>query len=555
MVVEPQSLQSLSAEELRELTTRLMTQLRHQSALLDKLTHENALLKRMKFAAQSERFNPEQKSLLEDEIEADLAAVATEIDALQETQAPAKLEEKKVPKRAPLPANLPRREIRHEPESTMCQCGCQMKRVGEDVAEKLDYVPGVFTVERHIRGKWACAKCETLTQVPVDPHIIDKGIPTTGLLAQVLVAKYADHLPLYRQEAIFARAGLAIPRSTLAQWVGTCGVRLQPLVDALKAEILGCRVLHADETPVQMLKPGKGATHRAYLWAYAPGAFEGMKAVVYDFCESRAGEHARSFLGDWRGSLICDDFAGYKAGFAQGITEVGCLAHARRKFFDLHATNKSQLAGFALEQLGKVYDIEREVKDLNADQRQSIRQQHTKPVLDALHQWMILQRQKLPDSSATARALDYSLRRWAALTRFTDDGQLPVDNNWIENQIRPIAIGRSNWLFAGSLRAGQRAAAVMSLVQSARMNGHDPYAYLKDVLTRLPTQRASRVEELLPHRWQAASAGSIAGRPAEANMGLPRAYTWQALSLVCSVLAIPKQKRPLLITEGGVAGL
>ena len=291
MVVEPQSLQSLSAEELRELTTRLMTQLRHQSALLDKLTHENALLKRMKFAAQSERFNPEQKSLLEDEIEADLAAVATEIDALQETQAPAKLEEKKVPKRAPLPANQPRREIRHEPESTMCQCGCQMKRVGEDVAEKLDYVPGVFTVERHIRGKWACAKCETLTQVPVDPHIIDKGIPTTGLLAQVLVAKYADHLPLYRQETIFARSGLAIARSTLAQWVGTCGVRLQPLEDALKAEILGQRVLRADEMSVQMLKPGKGATHRAYLWAYlwayAPGAFQDIKAVVYDFCEPR----------------------------------------------------------------------------------------------------------------------------------------------------------------------------------------------------------------------------------------------------------------------------
>src|SRR3989338_9255972 len=236
MVVEPQSLQNLSAEELRALTTRFMTQLPHQSALLDKLTHENALLKRMKFAAQSERFNPEQKSLLEDEIEADLAAVATEIDALQEAQAPAKLEEKKVPKRAPLPANLPRRESRHEPNSTTCTCGCQMKRVGEDVAEKLDYVPGVFTVERHIRGKWACAKCEIIHQVPVDPHIIDKGIPTTGLLAQVLVAKYADHLPLYRQEAIFGRAGLAIPRSTLAQWVGSWGGAVEAPVGGPRGE-------------------------------------------------------------------------------------------------------------------------------------------------------------------------------------------------------------------------------------------------------------------------------------------------------------------------------
>lgn len=380
-----------------------------------------------------------------------------------------------------------------------------MKRIGEDVAEKLDYAPGVFTVERHIRGKWACAQCETIHQVPVDPHIIDKGIPTTGLLAQVLVAKYADHLPLYRQEAIFGRAGLAIPRSTLAQWVGSCGVQLQPLVDAMRTELLQRRVLHADETPVSMLKPGNGKAHRAYLWAYATGAFENIKAVVYDFCESRSGEHARRFLGDWRGSLTCDDFSGYKALIASGVTEVGCLAHARRKFFDLHAANQSQIAEVALQQFARVYEIEREVKEIATDQRQTIRQQQTKPLLDALHQWMVLQRQKVPEGSASAKALDYSLRRWEALTRFVDDGQLPVDNNWIENQIRPIAIGRSNWLFAGSLRAGQRAAAVMTLIQSARLNGHDPYAYLKDVLARLPTQRVSLVHELLPHRWFAPS--------------------------------------------------
>jgi len=502
MVVEPQSLEGLSADQLREMAARLMTQLRHQGALLEKLTHENALLKRMKFAAQSERFNPEQKSLLEDEIEADLAAVASEIDALQQGHTAASPQEKKQPKRLPLPTNLPRREIRHEPESSTCRCGCQMKRIGEDVAEKLDYVPGVFRVDRHIRGKWACAQCETIVQAPVAAHVIDKGIPTTGLLAQVLVAKYADHQPLYRQEAIFGRAGLAIPRSTLAQWVGTCGVRLQPLVDALKAQMLQHRVLHADETPVQMLKPGNGKTHRAYLWAYAPGAFEDLKAVVYDFCESRAGEHARAFLGDWRGSLTCDDFSGYKALIASGVTEVGCLAHARRKFFDLHAANKSQIAEFALEQFAKVYAVEREATEISADERKAIRQHHTQPMLDALHEWMLLQRQKVPEGSATAKALDYSLRRWVALTRFVDDGQLPIDNNWIENQIRPIALGRSNWLFAGSLRAGQRAAAVMSLIQSARMNGHDPYAYLKDVLTRLPTHKASQIEELLPHRWQ-----------------------------------------------------
>ena len=523
MVLAPASLPELNAEQLRELVSGLLVQIaQHAQTLsskdqelqfrqvkIDKLTHENAILKRLKFAAQSERYSAEQRSLLEETLEADLQAVADEIE--QCTPAGPQVKAKQQAKRQPLPANLPRREIAHEPDCTVCTtpgCGCQLKRIGQDVAEKLDYVPGVFTVERHIRGKWACAQCQTITQAPVPAHVIDKGIPTTGLLAQVLVAKFADHLPLYRQEAIFERAGLAIPRSTLAQWVGSCGVQLQPLVDALKDEVLQSSVLHADETPVQMLKPGTGKTHRSYLWAYAPGVFEDLKAVVYDFCESRAGEHARTFLGEWKGSLVCDDYAGYKASFEQGITEAGCLAHARRKFFELHAANKSEVAELALQQISAIYDIEREIRELAPDERQRIRQSRSRPVVDGLHQWLLLTRQKVTHGTATARAMDYSLRRWRALTRFVDDGRLPVDNNWIENQIRPIAIGRNNWLFAGSLRAGKRAAAVMSLIQSARLNGHDPYAYLKDVLTRLPTQRASQVGELLPHRWQASTATS-----------------------------------------------
>ncbi len=501
MELEQQTVESLSAEQLRELASRLLTDVRHKQAVIDKLTHENALLKRLKFATQSERYSAEQRSLLDETLDTDLQAVSDEI--AQRASPAATMPAKQQPKRQPLPAHLARREIRHEPESTTCRCGCLMKRIGEDVAEKLDYEPGVFTVERHIRGKWACANCETLVQGPVDAHVIDKGIPTTGLLAQVLIAKFADHMPLYRQEAIFARTGLAIARSTLAQWVGSCGVQLQPLVDALKKDMLRHSVLHADETPVQMLKPGNGKTHRAYLWAYAPGAFEDLKAVVYDFCGTRAGENARAFLGEWKGSLVCDDFAGYKAGFAHGVTEAGCLVHARRKFFDLHASSKSQVAESALQQIGMVYEIEREVQSLTPDERQRIHQARTRPLLDALHRWMLLTRQKITDGTATAKALDYSLKRWAALTRFVDDGRLPVDNNWIENQIRPIAIGRSNWLFAGSLRAGQRAAAVMSLIRSAKLNGHDPYQYLKDVLTRLPTQRASQIGELLPHRWNA----------------------------------------------------
>ena len=505
-----QALLALQAEVARkdEIIQRQEREAAFKQATIDKLTHEMAVLKRLKFAARSEAFTAEQKSLIEETIDADLAALAREIE--QQTPEKKAPQDKQGPKREKLPAHLPRRELRHEPESTTCGCGCAMKRIGEDVAEKLDYQPGVFTVERHIRGKWVCTRCETLVQAPVAPHIIDKGIPTTGLLAQVLVAKFLDHLPLYRQEAIFERAGLAIARSTLAQWVGECGVQLQPLVDALTAELLKHDVLHADETPVAMLKPGNGKTHRAYLWSYCTTSFNPVKAVVFDFADSRGGQHVREFLGlpgsaqapGWKGRLVTDDFSGYKACFDMGVIEVGCMAHARRKFHELWANHGSHVGEQALKFFVALYDVERDVLDLATDERKATRQERARPIADALQQWLTQQRQKVPDGSATAKAIDYSLKRWVALTRYIDDGDLPIDNNWVENQIRPIAIGRSNWLFAGSLRAGKRAAAVMSLVHSARINDVDPYAYLKDVLERLPTLPASRIAELLPHRWQ-----------------------------------------------------
>ena len=441
--------------------------------------------------------------LLDELVDSDLAAIEVEFEqamaANGQTSKP-----KQQPKRTPLPPELPRTLIHHEPDNTQCRCGCQLKRIGEDVSEKLDYVPGEFSVERHIRGKWACDNGETLIQAPVPAQIIDKGIPTSGLLAQVLVAKYADHLPLYRQERIFGRAGLEIPRSTLAEWVGACGVQLQPLVDALRRELLAHPVLHADETPVSMLAPGKKKTHKAYVWAYCSTGFNDLKATVYEFAPSRAGEHARAFLGDWQGKLVCDDYSGYKAGFGKGIVEIGCMAHARRKFYDLHQANQSTLAAQALEYIKHLYEVERQTKDLPPDKRQAIRAAKARPLADALHQWMLAHRTKVPDGSGTARALDYSLKRWGALTRYLDDGSVPIDNNRVENQIRPWALGRSNWLFAGSLRSGQRAAAIMSLIQSAKLNGHDPYAYLKDVLTRLPTQKNNAIEELLQHNWKPA---------------------------------------------------
>jgi hypothetical protein len=337
----------------------------------------------------------------------------------------------------------------------------------------------------------------------VPAHIIDKGIPTAGLLAQVLIAKYADHMPLYRQESIFGRAGLALPRSTLAQWVGACGVRLQPLVEAMKEQLLARPVLHADETPVPMLKPGLGRTHRAYLWSYATSEYDDLKTVVYDFADGRGGVHARQFLGNWSGKLVCDDYSGYKALFDRGVIEAGCMAHARRKLHDLYANHRSEIAEEGLRYLAALYEIEREARELRLDAkgRHLLRQQRSKPIAEALRQWLTRQRGQVPDGSATAKAIDYSLGRWAALTRYLDDGDLPIDNNHVENRIRPVALGRNNWLFAGSLRAGQRAATVMSLVQSAKLNGHDPYLYLKDVLERLPTQPASRIGEILPHQW------------------------------------------------------
>ena len=289
------NLDQMTPDQLRAFAAQLLSQvgtmgkkIHRIETVNEQLTYEIAVLKRHKFAKRSEQLSPDQGSLLDDLLDIDIAAIEAELKAVNPSAAPA--EPRQQPKRAPLPTQFPRTVIRHDPESTQCACGCQLQRVGEDISEKLDYTPGVFTVEQHIRGKWACRQCEALIQTPVPAQVIDKGIPTAGLLAHVMVAKFADHLPLYRQEKIFGRAGLPIARSTLAQWVGQTGVQLQPIVDALRDAVLTESVIHADETPVQMLAPGEKKTHRAYVWAYSTTPFSALKAVVYDFSPSRAGE-------------------------------------------------------------------------------------------------------------------------------------------------------------------------------------------------------------------------------------------------------------------------
>ena len=340
-------------------------------------------------------------------------------------------------------------------------------------------------------------------QQPVEPQIIDSGMPAAGLVAHTLVSLFVDHLPYYRQEAINARSGVHTPRSTLAAWSGRGGAALQPLLDMHREFVLGSQVLHAEETPVDMLDPGAGKTRRAYVWAYARGGFDARPGVAYDFCLGRGVKYPMVFLHGWAGTLVRDEFKGYDSVLKQsGRTAAGCLAHARRKFDELIKVNQSPVALQAVQRIALIYRVEREATALTAEARLAMRQTRPKPLWDELHVWLRLERSRVPEGSAIARAIDYSLNPWGALTVHLSDGRVPVDNNRIENLMRQWAMGRKAWLFAGSELAGQRAAVVMSLVQSAKLCGHDPWAYLKDVLTRLPMHMNSRIEELLPHLWQ-----------------------------------------------------
>ncbi len=482
----------------------------HLSILTQKYEHELAQFKRHKFAQKNEHLTAKQIHLWDEAVEEDIAAVDLELERLNagKTDASAQKARANKPKRRPLPDHLPTLRIEHEPASTQCSCGCTLRRIGEDISEKLNFRPAQFYKEQHIRGKWVCDQCDILTQQAMPAYVIDKGIATPELLSHVLVSKYADHLPLYRQRQIFLRAGVDLSRSTLSDWIGRCGVELEPLTNALKQVVLQQQVLHADETPVTIMQMGddEKKPKKGYVWAYATTQYNPVHAVIYDFQPSRSGQHAEEFLKGWQGHLVCDDYSGYKARFKSGdVIEVGCMAHARRKFHELHVTGKSQIAEQALLMIQRLYAIEAELRkntDGTAEHRREYRQQYSQPVMQQLYEWLNQHQLTVPSSSPTARAINYSLKRWPALSRYLDNGNLPIDNNWLENQMRPWALGRKNWLFAGSLRSGQRAANIMTLIQSAKLNGLDPYAYLSDVLKRLPTHKVTQIEELLPHRWK-----------------------------------------------------
>jgi transposase len=497
-----------AAQYARELIERLQIQLKFEHTKNAALNFELARLKQWRFGKSSESLDAQggnpQTQLFDAKTEQLLVEESKAEDrAEDEARTPGPSRIKRQAKRQALPSQLERTLHHYEIEPAVCSAGHPLKRIGQDISEQLDCVPAQFFVHRHIRGKYACVCCNTVLAAPMPAQIIDKGIPAPGLLAQVIIAKHDDHLPLYRQEEIYRRSGAFIARSSMASWVGQCGVQLQPLAQAIKSHLLSQAVLHADETPIKLLAPGSGKTDTAYAWVIRSSDLEATeRAVVYEFCNSRQGQHAATLLEGFQGSLVCDDYSGYKALFKQQpIQEAGCWAHARRKFFEAHKLNQSEIAKEALHRIQQLYDVERQGAQLTLQERHQLRQDTSTTLLQEFKAWLLTQRQQLMNADVTAKAMDYTLKRWAALTLHLADARIPIDNNAVENAIRPLALGRKNWLFVGSQQAGERAAVLMTLIESAKLNGHDAWVYLKDVLTKLPTWPNSRLHELLPHRW------------------------------------------------------
>ncbi len=480
--------------------------------LIEKLKLQIARFKRTQFGASSERYEGQllQLELLVEDLEATQAYTqpAREIQPI-ESAAPTATSSV----RRSLPSHLPRQSIEHTPSCTCSTCGSDMTKIGEDVSEMLEYVPASFKVIRHVRPKLSCPQCHTIIQQPAPSRPIDRGLPGPGLLAHVLVGKYADHLPLYRQSEIYAREGVELDRSTLADWVGKSAQLLTPLVGALKDYVLSADKLHADDTPVPVLQPGRGKTKTGRLWTYVkddrPAGGTDPPAVWFAYSPDRKGEHPIKHLQQFTGVLQADAYAGFDALYVTNrkpgvILEAACWAHARRKFYDIYVANHSPtgwpraIAAEALARIGQLYDIEREIRGKLPSVRKAQRQRLAVPVLTDLHEWISNTLAALSKKSDLANAIRYSLTHWVALTRYVDNGIIEIDNNAAERALRAVSLGRKNFLFMGADAGGERAAAIYSLIGSAKLIGLNPEAYLTHVLTHIAEHPIKRIAELLP---------------------------------------------------------
>lgn len=485
-------------DELKQLVGTLTSEVKSQALLIEKLKHQLAGMRQQRFGASSEALDQLQLTL-EDEEVAQAAERAEEPAAIPDTEA----EPKAQPKRKPLPDHLPRQEQVLSPGESCGNCGGTFKMLGQDVTEELEYVPGRFLVNRIVRPRMACACCETIQQAPMPSRPIERGRPGPGLLAHVLVSKYADHLPLYRQSQIFERDGIDLPRSTLTDWVGQSTALLEPLADAIRKHVLSGQSIFADDTPVNMLAPGSGKTKTARLWAYArderPWAGDGHPACWYQFSPDRKGVRPNKHLLDYEGFMHADGYAGFNDLYRTGkITEVACMAHVRRKFVDVHKSQGSAIAEEAIKRIAKLYRIEKEVRGQPPDERWMARQSQSKPMFDDLEMWLHAQLTKISGKSPLAMAIRYALTRMKKLRPWLDCGFLELDNNAAERSMRPIALGRKNYLFMGSERGGKSAAIAYTLIETAKLNGVDPQAWLTDTLARIADHKINRIDELLP---------------------------------------------------------